>query len=83
MIDAVYTPIDKWGLAPIVAALGADDVHVWRASLDHPEDTIARLARLLSQDEYQRAERFHRPTDCQRFIAGRGILRKIISTTLV
>jgi hypothetical protein len=31
MIDAVYTPIDKWGLASIVAALGADDGHVWRA----------------------------------------------------
>jgi 4'-phosphopantetheinyl transferase len=82
MIDAVYTPIDKRGLASIVAALGADDGHVWRASLDQPAGAIARLARLLSKDEYQRAERFHRPADRRRFIAGRGILRKIISSYL-
>jgi 4'-phosphopantetheinyl transferase len=60
----------------------ANDAHVWSASLDQPADMIAKLAPLLSQDEYQRAERFHRPTDRWRFIAGRGILRKIISAYL-
>ena len=60
----------------------ANDAHVWSASLDQPADMIAKLAPLLSRDEYQRAERFHRPTDRRRFIAGRGILRKIISAYL-
>ena len=62
--------------------LGADDAHVWRASLDQPADVTAKLASLLSRDERQRAERFHRPIDRCRFIAGRGILRKIISAYL-
>jgi 4'-phosphopantetheinyl transferase len=50
--------------------------------LDQPADMIAKFAPLLSHDEYQRAERFHRPSDRRRFIAGRGILRKIISAYL-
>jgi 4'-phosphopantetheinyl transferase len=60
----------------------ANDAHVWRASLDQPADTAAKLAPLLSQYECQRAERFHRRTDRRRFIAARGILRKIISAYL-
>jgi 4'-phosphopantetheinyl transferase len=60
----------------------ANDAHVWSAPLDQPADMIAKLAPLLSRDEYQRAERFHRPTDRRRFIAGRGILRRIISVYL-
>lgn len=82
MIDTVHTPIDEWGLASVNNELDADDVHVWRASLDQPADVIAELAPLLSSDECHRAERFRRPTDRWRFIAGRGILRKIISTYL-
>jgi 4'-phosphopantetheinyl transferase len=82
MIDTAHAPIDEWGLAPVNNELRADDVHVWRASLDRPADVIAKLAPLLSSDERQRAERFHRPTDRRRFIAGRGILRRVISTYL-
>src|SRR5215475_11314406 len=82
MIDADHTQIDKLSLTFVGVELGADDAHVWRASLDQPVDVIAKLAPLLSEDEYQRAERFHRPADRRRFIAGRGILRKIISAYL-
>ena len=63
MIDSAHTPIDKWSFTFVGDELGADDAHVWRASLDQPADMIAKLAPLLSRDEYQRAERFHRPTD--------------------
>jgi 4'-phosphopantetheinyl transferase len=62
--------------------LGVDEAHVWRASLDQPADLIAKLAPLLSRDEYHRAERFYRPADRRRFVAGRGILRKVISKYL-
>jgi 4'-phosphopantetheinyl transferase len=82
MIDSAHTPIDKWELPSVGAELGADEAHVWRASLDQPASAIEKLAPLLSRDEYQRAERFRRTTDRQRFIAGRGILRKIISAYL-
>jgi 4'-phosphopantetheinyl transferase len=80
--DTAHKPIDKWGRPFAGEELGADDAHVWRASLDQPADMIAKLAPLLSQEEYQRAQRFHRPADRLRFIAGRGILRKIISAYL-
>jgi 4'-phosphopantetheinyl transferase len=82
MSDATNTPIDKWEIPPVGDELDADDAHIWRASLDQSEGMIAKLAPLLSQDEYQRAERFHRQIDRRRFIAGRGILRKIISAYL-
>src|SRR5262245_35272750 len=61
----------------------ANDAHVSSASLDQPADMVAKLATLLSPDECQRAERFHRPTDRRRFVAARGILRKIISAYLM
>src|SRR5215475_16166597 len=82
MIDAAHSPIDKWSLTFVGDELDEDEAHVWRASLDQPADMIAKLAPLLSQDERQRAGRFYRPTDRRRFIAGRGILRKIISSYL-
>jgi len=82
MIKIAHAPSDEWRLAPVKSELGASEVHVWRASLDQPADTIAKLSHLLSRDECQRAERFHRPIDRRRFIAGRGILRKILSAYL-
>jgi 4'-phosphopantetheinyl transferase len=82
MIDTVHATINEWAHAPVENELGEGEAHVWRASLDQPADVIAQFAPLLSQDEYQRAERFHRPSDRRRFIAGRGILREIISSYL-
>src|SRR5215470_19934473 len=73
---------NKWNNAPSSIELGADEAHVWRASLDQDAKVIANLAALLSQDEYQRAARYHLPIHRDRFIAGRGILRKIISAYL-
>jgi 4'-phosphopantetheinyl transferase len=82
MIDTVHAPVDEWKTAPVNNELGDGEAHVWRASLDQPAEVIAKLAPLLSRDERGRAERFHRPMDRRHFIAGRGILRNIISTYL-
>ena len=82
MIDIANPPIDEWGLTSVGDELGADEAHVWRAALDQPANVIAKLAPLLSEDEYQRAMRYYRPVDRDRFIVGRGILRKIISAYL-
>jgi 4'-phosphopantetheinyl transferase len=82
MIDMAHTLSDKWGLPYAASEIGANDAHVWKASLDQPADMIAKLAPLLSRDEYQRAERFRHSADRRRFIAGRGILRKVISAYL-
>jgi hypothetical protein len=70
MIDGAHPPSDKWRFTSIGYELGADEAHVWRASIDQPANVIAKLSPLLSKGEYQRAERFHRPADRRRFIAG-------------
>jgi 4'-phosphopantetheinyl transferase len=69
MIDTAPAPINEWEPATVNNELGEGEAHVWRASLDQPADMIAQLAPILSQEEYQRAQRFHRPTDRLRFIA--------------
>jgi 4'-phosphopantetheinyl transferase len=76
------TVADDWNHSPDVIDLGAGEAHVWRSSLDQNAEVIASLAALLSQDERQRVARYHRSVDRDRFIAGRGILRKIISAYL-
>src|SRR5262245_9653237 len=73
---------DEWIHSSDVIELGSDEVHIWRASLDQNAKIITNLAALLSQSEYQRAVKYHRSVDSDRFIVGRGILRKIISAYL-
>lgn len=59
-----------------------DEVHVWRSSLDLPTESIEFFAKLLSDDEQIRADRFRFAQHRQRFIAGRGILRSLLSRYL-
>lgn len=54
-------------------------IHIWRASVNLPEEQLNRLHQFLSADECQRAERFVLPKDRNAFIAARGILRLILS----
>jgi len=82
MINATHAQIDEWRLTSGEDELGADEAHVWRVALDQPADMKAKLAPLLSQDERQRAMRFYRPADRDRYVVGRGILRKILSAYL-
>lgn len=71
-----------WGIPPDNLLLARDQVHVWRAGLDLPESTIARLRDTLSADEVGRSERFHLPEHRRRFIAARGLLRAILGRYL-
>jgi len=71
-----------WNHSPDSIEIREDEAHVWRASLDQDAKVIAKLAALLSQDERQRAVRYHRPIDRDRFIVGRGVLRRVISAYL-
>jgi 4'-phosphopantetheinyl transferase len=57
-------------------------VHIWQASLDRSEQTIAQLAQLLAVDEQQRAERFRFEKDRKKFIVARGLLRSILAQYL-
>ncbi|MCB1037546.1 MAG: 4'-phosphopantetheinyl transferase, partial [Acidobacteria bacterium] len=57
-------------------------VHVWAASLDQPEQKVARLEALLAADELERAYRFKFDRHRRRFIVGRGVLRSILGAYL-
>ena len=63
----------------MVTHLAADEVHIWRASLAQPPNVVARLTRLLSDDERHRAACYVMDSHRSQFIASRGIQRDILS----
>jgi 4'-phosphopantetheinyl transferase len=63
-----------------VAPLGQDEVHVRIASLERPQSEMKYFEKILAEDEINRANRFHFKKDRERFVAGRGILRMILSS---
>lgn len=71
-----------WRSPPQSLSLSDHEVHIWRANLDLAADRIQPLGETLSADEWRRAERFHFERDRLRFIAGRSILRTILSRYL-
>ena len=73
---------NEWNYSSNGMDLSNDDLHVWRASLDQDRTTILKLSALLALDEHQRAEKYLRSIDRDRFIIARGVLRKIISAYL-
>ena len=62
--------------------LPGDEIHVWRASLEHHDSAQRALASLLDADERARAARFHRDLDRRRFAAARGVLRLLLGRYL-
>ncbi|MBF2067751.1 MAG: 4'-phosphopantetheinyl transferase superfamily protein [Calothrix sp. C42_A2020_038] len=72
----------QWLSAPAELTLLQDEIHVWRMELDQPESKLQQFAKLLSEDELSRAERLYFQQHRQRFTAGRGILRTILSRYL-
>jgi len=73
---------DEWNYSSNGIDLSTDELHVWRASLDQDRATIFKLLALLALDERQRAEKYFKSIDRDRFIITRGVLRKILSTYL-
>lgn len=55
-----------------------DEIHVWWARTDSPAWDPSRMASLVSDDEKDRAGRFHFPRDQRRFIMVYGMLRTIL-----
>jgi 4'-phosphopantetheinyl transferase len=65
-------------LRPSVPPLLTSTIHVWTIPLCIPEDVFSTLRKVLSDDEQQRASRFHFEKDARRFIVARGSLRSIL-----
>ena len=57
-------------------------VEVWRVDLDIPSESIPPYRALLTEDELERAARYHRPTDRRRFTVARAALRTVLGQAL-
>jgi 4'-phosphopantetheinyl transferase len=57
-------------------------VDVWAFDLLAPDERVANAYDLLSEDERQRAERFHFPADRRRFVIARASLRQVLGDCL-
>jgi 4'-phosphopantetheinyl transferase len=68
-----------WQSPPAALLLGHDEVHVWRAQLDVSAHDLATYQRSLSADEISRVHQLYNPADQRRFVARRGILRRLLS----
>ena len=57
----------------------SDEIHVWKINLDELCSQISHLQTFLSEDEKQRAGRYHFQKDAFRFIAARASLRILLA----
>lgn len=68
----------QWSSAKHMELICSNEVHVWRVCIDSPTIQSESLVEILSADELARAARFRFERDQKRFMAARGILRKIL-----
>ncbi len=59
--------------------IAEDEVHVWAAGLDRDASVIREMATLLDDEERDRASRFRRRVDRDRFIVSHGVLRRVLA----
>jgi 4'-phosphopantetheinyl transferase len=69
-----------WDAAPGVGGLAWDEVHVWAAHLDALSEAASLSG--LSDEERERAGRFHFARDRSRFVVARGLLRRLLGRYL-
>ena len=72
----------SWPAPPAGWPIEGDDTHVWAVSLHVSPTALAGFAETLSAAERHRADRFHFERDRDRFIAGRGFLRRVLGCYL-
>ena len=72
----------KWSVRPELRQppdnFDTPTIHVWNASLSVSPKDLDRYGNVLSADERERAARFHFDIHRCRFVAGRGILRRLL-----
>ena len=72
----------NWECSPTHWRLSRESVHVWAISVRERLSELARLFSYLSEQEVERAGRFHFEKDRVQFIIARGLLRKILGHVL-
>ncbi|MFL6197450.1 MAG: 4'-phosphopantetheinyl transferase family protein [Thermoanaerobaculia bacterium] len=65
--------------SPAGLTLGPGEVHVWSIRLDPGPDRVEALGRLLSRDEWERANRFRFEKHRRQYVVGRGALRTLLA----
>jgi 4'-phosphopantetheinyl transferase len=72
-----------WPAGPSGALrVAEDEVHVWAVQLDRDASVIREMATLLDDDERDRASRFRRRVDRDRFIVAHAELRRVLARYL-
>lgn len=71
-----------WKISSGRRDISPGEVHVWRTSLEQPEEIIAQLQRHLSADEAARVRRFCFEKDRRHWIVARGLLRSLLGQYL-
>ncbi len=81
MTDAGHLPLELAHCVSTSARLSVapDTVHLWICSLDAGQSDIARCHSLLDSAESSRAACFRNDTDRMRFVAGRALVRSLLS----
>jgi len=67
-----------WSQSLASAVLSEDAVHLWYSSLDLPASILRRMEATLDEDDRERAKRFCSELERARFVAARGLLRRIL-----
>jgi 4'-phosphopantetheinyl transferase len=69
---------EEWQSSAESLRIGADELHLWRVSLDQPAEVYRACLDTLTPDESQRAGRFHFDRHRQQFVVARGALRAVL-----
>ncbi len=72
----MWQPIEHMNTLP------TRSVHLWKLTHAEGQPFLSRLKDILSQDEKDRAGRFHFEADRQRYILGRAVLRLLLAAYL-
>ncbi len=73
----------KWQTPPAKLKLLNDEIHIWRVSTnDQTDKSVEYLRSILSNEEQEKADRFHFERDRKQYTIARGFLRIIIGRYL-
>lgn len=67
-----------WEMLSNVPALPENQVHIWRIPLEQPVERLIGFSRDLSNDELQRADRFHFERDRRRYMVSHSWMRRLL-----
>jgi 4'-phosphopantetheinyl transferase len=77
-ITVSHPPAD-WLVNPATPLPEVSELQIWGFPLAVSESAFAHCSSTLSEDEQQRASRFHFERDSRRFVVARGSMRSILS----